>query len=485
MALFEFDNGHLVPAQFGRPVTGGVQDEVLDSVRQQVLEVISRPLFPVTWSDPAPVPVSVQGMPLEDIASEEIAEGEGTLPRLTALDGSGQVVSIEVLDILNSQTLIAALARLGRVSSLGWNELAAVYPGGVPAFRAGWTQFRDSMPPKCDPGPRLILVATQIDPDVRPALEALASSGLEVHNLSVREMSNGRTFLDVQKVHSSLFGHDTTLLPGRAARLPELSAWTEDDARAQLEAQAGTQVPAMPSVPFAEASIAPETSEVPAPAAHEDDDESVTTGTISRHSIMQAAMSKEPAHTVVQEKVEDAPVDEPVAPEATEATSETEPVAEDGPTLGAPEEDAAVPSAPPSENVENVEKTEEVVEAVREPAGHAGEAVEFAWITHTPEGLAMLASIIDGDAPLCAQVGEGPVIEAGLRRDGVVIVEDGRTWNDPEAALRELSRDLGLEQAWEAWHLGDLQGPSLAEACAEMNAEIERSSATETKQARH
>ena len=51
MPLFELDQGRLVPAQFGRPVERGFSADVLESVRAQVLEVISRPLFPVAWDN--------------------------------------------------------------------------------------------------------------------------------------------------------------------------------------------------------------------------------------------------------------------------------------------------------------------------------------------------------------------------------------------------------------------------------------------------
>lgn len=195
MSLFEYDQGHLIPAQFGHPVGPEAQGEILDSIRRQVLEVIARPLFPVTWNDMTVTPVS--GMPGEFAEPAGTPQGSGGAgrtehsfpqqsPRLTALDGSGQVVLVEVVDRLDSSGLIAALARLGAVSNLGWNDLAAAYPGGVSAFRSGWTQFRDAMPPNLAAGPRLILVATEIDPDVRPALDALTPSGLEVHHVSVR-----------------------------------------------------------------------------------------------------------------------------------------------------------------------------------------------------------------------------------------------------------------------------------------------------------
>lgn len=300
MPLFEYDQGHLIPAQFGHPVGAAAQGEVLKSVRRQVLEVISRPLFPVTWNDAIS---TIPGMPAEmtphtsttdpDYTSTPNSHQTPESPRLTALDGSGQVVLVEVMDKLDATSLMNALARLGAVSNLGWNELAAAYPGGVAAFRNGWTQFRDAMPPNLTAGPRLILVACEIDPSVRPALDALTPSGLEVHHVAVREMSNGRRFLDVQRVAASLFSHDTNILAGRGARVPAINAAAEDVAsRAAAVPVPGEVVDAVPAQvgfpgeggPAIPAEVAVATGQGDAPV----EEPLLQTGSISRRSIMEA-----------------------------------------------------------------------------------------------------------------------------------------------------------------------------------------------------
>ena len=204
MALFEFEDGHLVPAQFGYPVSHDLGPELVDAICQQVLQIVSRPLFPVTWRD-------MTGQ-----------VGEET-PRLTALDVTGQIVSVEILKLLDSETLITSLSRLAVVASLSWSDLAAEYPSGPEGFRAGWAQFRDSMPPAVGPGPRLIMVAGEIDPAVRPALSILATSGVEVHLMNLRQMSNGRLFLDVNAVGPRLYGHAPQLL-GSSAAAPAITA---------------------------------------------------------------------------------------------------------------------------------------------------------------------------------------------------------------------------------------------------------------------
>ena len=226
MALFEFEDGHLVPAQFGYPVAQDLGPELVDAICQQVLQIVSRPLFPVTWRDMT-------------------GQGDEETPRLTALDVSGQIVSVEILKELDSETLITSLSRLAEVASISWSDLAAEYPSGPEGFRAGWAQFRDSMPRAVGPGPRLIIVAGEIDPSVRPALSILATSGVEVHLMNLRQMSNGRLFLDVNAVGPRLYGHAPQLLASASAAAPEIVAPAQEsieevDADASVESDSET-----------------------------------------------------------------------------------------------------------------------------------------------------------------------------------------------------------------------------------------------------
>ena len=216
MALFEFEDGHLVPAQFGYPVAQDLGPDLVDAICQQVLQIVSRPLFPVTWRDMT-------------------GQDDEETPRLTALDVTGQIVSVEILKLLDSETLITSLSRLAVVASLSWSDLAAEYPSGPEGFRAGWAQFRDSMPPAVGPGPRLIMVAGEIDPSVRPALSILATSGVEVHLMNLRQMSNGRLFLDVNAVGPRLYGHAPQLL-GSASAAPALPAAAPVESETPAEA---------------------------------------------------------------------------------------------------------------------------------------------------------------------------------------------------------------------------------------------------------
>lgn len=243
MALFEFEDGHLVPAQFGYPVSYDLGPELVDAICQQVLQIVSRPLFPVTWRDMT-------------------GQDDEETPRLTALDVTGQIVSVEILKLLDSETLITSLSRLAIVASLSWSDLAGEYPTGSEGFRAGWAQFRDSMPPAVGPGPRLIMVAGEIDPSVRPALSILATSGVEVHLMNLRQMSNGRLFLDVNAVGPRLYGHAPQLLgsvagasaiaagPAPAPAVPEAPVDSEElEAAAEENLDDAAQAIPEPPVP--------------------------------------------------------------------------------------------------------------------------------------------------------------------------------------------------------------------------------------------
>ena len=552
MSLFEYDQGHLIPAQFGHPVGPEAQGEILDSIRRQVLEVIARPLFPVTWNDMTVTPVS--GMPGE-FAQPGASPGSGVpgtdgtangfpqeSPRLTALDGSGQVVLVEVVNRLDSTGLIAALARLGAVSNLGWNDLAAAYPGGVSAFRSGWTQFRDAMPPNLAAGPRLILVATEIDPDVRPALDALTPSGLEVHHVSVREMSNGRRFLDVQRVASSLFSHDTNLLAGRGARIPAITSATDEDVQNVefMASEVDSSSDQVPSVGFADLATpmatspvsgtavpdvepaAPEVEAVSEPASlgpepvapaletTEDspnpvDEPELQTGSISRHSIMEAARGSgvSPlASAEDEEPVESlftthhgsvAETDVPSfadiisgtdtgefqtahhshrAP-ASEQTLAAEAQAQAGnePTQSEqPAESASLANAGDAAAWETAKSPEKA--ATSEESGVA-QSDRTDLLNRDAAGLSVIAQVTGEDTPLIALVnfdGSAAEVNATLAERGVIILE-GREFDDPSEAARELGQDV---DGWEFWHLGFIDGPTLAEAQAEINAEIER-----------
>lgn len=221
MSLFEVEGGRLVPAQFGRDVPGGITEPIWDAICGQVLQVIGRPLFPVTWRELSPTQMVWQLS--GEYRVQEVSHAYDTagqlVARLTALDAVGQVVAVAVARTLTSEVLIESLSKLADTAALSWADLAQEHPRGVVAFREEWAAFRDSLPTQLPGGPRLVFATAQIAGDVRPALDVLATSGVEVHQLSLRQMSNGRLFIEVEAVTPRFYGKNSDLLvmQGQAA----------------------------------------------------------------------------------------------------------------------------------------------------------------------------------------------------------------------------------------------------------------------------
>ena len=526
MALFEFEDGHLVPAQFGYPVAQDLGPDLVDAICQQVLQIVSRPLFPVTWRDMT-------------------GQDDEETPRLTALDVTGQIVSVEILKELDSETLITSLSRLAEVASISWSDLAAEYPSGPEGFRAGWTQFRDSMPPAVGPGPRLIMVAGDIDPSVRPALSVLASSGVEVHLMNLRQMSNGRLFLDVNAVGPRLYGHAPQLLASAAAA-PELAAATEQAAPLDDRAPAESAIPAPPEA-SAEASndedsetpttrptpkVAPHLREVftypmdeepPAPfkpaaqeAADEQSSDEAVEASRDEAELGDEQPDSEPevradvaAGTQDAEVVAESDESAQSAVEAAEsevseqrAESEVEPVEDSEAELADAQADEQPAGEQPSSEDEKprwerpAHMSRRATRRAREEStelndGGATDAATASSVDRSDEspevtqaraeglpvlgrdeaGLRTLAEILGQDTPLVARSELGLPADLVLSANGAI---SGAGLTYPSLDTLLTARGLGHIDAWGQVRIGDRLGPTLAEALDEINREIVR-----------
>ena len=409
MALFELESGRLIPAQFGTPVGYGLEMDVLESIRSQVLEVIDRPLFPVAWAGNG--------------------GQSGTGPHsLTALDASGQVVSVEVLSRLDPVSLVAAISRLGQLSGQGWMDLASQYPGGVQAFQTGWAEFREAMPPTTQPGPRLILVVGEIDEGCYSALGVLRSSGLEIHQVSSRQMSNGRRFLEVAQLTPSNISYAHPQIGGHRAPAPQIS-WHIDDNPASAEEPEITLVPPAPPVP-----------------------------------------------PTVSEDVPDAEV----TSDADNGQRISEPTEVDNPEnqVDAAEEHSCEEDAPGGDGSSQGSESQEVQAQSNEPVS------EVKLLQKDAEGLQSISSLVGQDAVLLWSDDRGRICEALLKEEGVIDPGDGQLTGQVQTAFEKVGGDSSLD-GWEAFRIGNLQGPSLAEAIAEVNTEIERNTAPHQRKHGH
>ena len=409
MALFEFEDGHLVPAQFGYPVAQDLGPDLVDAICQQVLQIVSRPLFPVTWRDMT-------------------GQDDEETPRLTALDVTGQIVSVEILKELDSETLITSLSRLAEVASISWSDLAAEYPSGPEGFRAGWAQFRDSMPPAVGPGPRLIMVAGDIDPSVRPALSVLATSGVEVHLMNLRQMSNGRLFLDVNAVGPRLYGHAPQLLVSAAAA-PELTAATEQAAPFEESTPVETEIPAPPAEG--------------AEASNEEDSETPTTRPTPKvaphlREVFTYPMDEEPPAPF--KSATDEAADEQPSDEAVEASRDEAELADEQPES---ESDNRADVDAGVEDAEGVAESDELLDPEDNAAQDAAEAQE-------PEAADEHADIADEHeaAPVDQHVAEERADDrADENADDAADESDVDAHDDAEAPADELRPEEAPEQA--------------------------------------
>ena len=466
MALFEFEDGHLVPAQFGYPVASELDPELVDAVCQQVLQIVSRPLFPVTWRDVT-------------------SDGEDAPPRLTALDVTGQVVSVEILQTLDSKTLIASLSRLAEIAALSWVDLANEYPSGPEGFRVGWNKFRESMPTAAGPGPRLIMVAAAIEPSVRPALDVLASSGVEVHAMSLRQMSNGRLFLDVDAVGPRLYGmHSPHLVGGGQDQIPQIGDRGADPAIAVLgESPYFGIEPALPSaVPvgaqrsgadqgpeYGDGALSAYASDAAGGADYDDyADESVDEGAYPDGDDYEygdeAADGDEDPDPTAFSGPRTKPTPRLRAHGAVAYSTDEEPPAPFAPQGGEEEvlTDGGAMDAAVASSVDMVADPPEVV-AARE----AGLPV----LDRDEDGLRALGQILGEDVPLVARTDLRMPSDLALTGSGAIRC-DGLTY--PSIEILFSARGIADYDGWNELYLGDRLGPTLAESLAEINREIMR-----------
>ncbi|WP_167150030.1 hypothetical protein [Actinomyces sp. ZJ308] len=201
MAMYELDGNHLLPVRLGRSADAITLSHSLVAIQRQIVDVLRRPLFPLAW--------------------DEIEGGAS----LTALDATGQVVVVEVLESVDSAGLLAAMSRLTQAAAAGRREIASRYAGGLGAFSEDWNEFREAMPAQVEAGPRLTILSASLEPDVVGGLGVLASSGLEIHEVDVRIVDESRIVVVVEKISGTDVAAGGPLLVARAPR-PALAGST-------------------------------------------------------------------------------------------------------------------------------------------------------------------------------------------------------------------------------------------------------------------
>lgn len=474
MAIFEIRQGALVPAQLGGVADESAHRQALDLVREQVAQVLRRPLFPVAW--------------------KQLDAGHS----LVAIDGSGQVVAVELLPKLDSTTVVAAMGRLNATSHLGWAEIASLYPAGPTAFQKDWAAFRETMPARINPGPRLSIVSPSISPDVLSSLSVLSDSGLEVFSLSVRSLSSGRNFVEIDRIDSHHLPVSAKLLPagdpmdegievGKSeATASAPSAATSTSAAASAPSVATPAAPVPPAAPSAPTPVASHTSQPSAAPASPG-------AAASRGATSQGSAASQGAGSAAGSTTSPSPVSRrsrraqraanQYSPHAPTAVSP----AAVSPTVVSAPTPAPSPAVTPGYRQSAPSRNGQPVRATRVRARVTGQgrlsrrdSGQSTVSRSHPSGedsrlaLNALASILSEPVQITWQsVTEGIFHTAQLRPDGMIRVSDGTSFDEPGQAAHHCEPAKSVD-GWDVWRFG-ADGPSLYESLEELIAAAERS----------
>lgn len=443
MAIFEIRQGALVPAQLGGVADESAHRQALDLVREQVAQVLRRPLFTVAW--------------------KQLDAGHS----LVAIDGSGQVVAVELLPKLDSTTVVAAMGRLNATSHLGWAEIASLYPAGPTAFQKDWAAFRETMPARINPGPRLSIVSPSISPDVLSSLSVLSDSGLEVFSLSVRALSSGRNFVEIDRI-------DSHHLPVTAKLLPAGDPMDEGIEVVKSE-------PATASAPTAGAPSAPTPAASQAPAASAGASQGAATsqgaGTPAGSTTPPSPLSRRSrrAQRAANQYSPHAPT--AVSPAAVSPTVVSAPTPAPAPS---PAVTPGYRQSAPSRNGQPVRATRVRARVTGQGRLSRRDSGQSTVSRSHPSGedsrlaLNALASILSEPVQITWQsVTEGIFHTAQLRPDGMIRVSDGTSFDEPGQAARHCEPAKSVD-GWDVWRFG-ADGPSLYESLEELIAAAERS----------
>lgn len=456
MAIFEIRQGALVPAQLGGVADESAHRQALDLVREQVAQVLRRPLFTVAW--------------------KQLDAGHS----LVAIDGSGQVVAVELLPKLDSTTVVAAMGRLNATSHLGWAEIASLYPAGPTAFQKDWAAFRETMPARINPGPRLSIVSPSISPDVLSSLSVLSDSGLEVFSLSVRALSSGRNFVEIDRIDSHHLPVTAKLLPAGDPMDEGIEVVKSEPATASAPTAAAPSAttPSAPA-PTAGAPSAPTPAASQAPAASA----GASQGAAASQSAGTPAGSTTPSSPLSRRSRRAQRAANQYSPHAPTAVSPAavSPVAVSAPTPApSPAVTPGYRQSAPSRNGQPVRATRVRARVTGQGRLSRRDAGQSTVSRSHPSGedsrlaLNALASILSEPVQITWQsVTEGIFHTAQLRPDGMIRVSDGTSFDEPGQAARHCEPAKSVD-GWDVWRFG-ADGPSLYESLEELIAAAERS----------
>lgn len=155
-------------------------------------------------------------------------------PHLLAVDAAGQPVVVEVVGLLDAEVCLRALRHAGAAARMTDHDIAAAYQAGAHQFAAHFDAFRSTvtasrqLSTQVRSGSRLMLVCTDVAPDVDDVLEFLLQPGWQVEVLCVRVTrdTHGAKVADVVPVERSaprrdgLFARPAPVRTGTFASVP-------------------------------------------------------------------------------------------------------------------------------------------------------------------------------------------------------------------------------------------------------------------------
>ncbi|MDY5126750.1 MULTISPECIES: hypothetical protein [Actinotignum] len=210
MGVFSLRGGQFHRAAPPADLPEETRASVAEALRAQIAEFLDFPAFQVAWTRP---------------------EGERGTASLVALDATGNIISVDIIDVLDGAALLAALARSAQHATLDRREITRLFPGGPHDFSSAWQEFTAVNPPIPEPAPRLSIFACAIDPDITDAVRALAGAGVQVWQVTILERAAG-ILLSVDEVRLQ---RATAL--GPAAGVPVLDVAAEAGDHPEAEAQ--------------------------------------------------------------------------------------------------------------------------------------------------------------------------------------------------------------------------------------------------------
>ena len=336
------------------------------------------------------------------------------------------------------------------------------------------------MPARINPGPRLSIVSPSISPDVLSSLSVLSDSGLEVFSLSVRALSSGRNFVEIDRIDSHHLPVTAKLLPAGDPMDEGIEVVKSEPATASAPTAAAPSAttPSAPA-PTAGAPSAPTPAASQAPAASA----GASQGAATSQSAGTSAGSTTPSSPLSRRSRRAQRAANQYSPHAPTAVSPAavSPVAVSAPTPApSPAVTPGYRQSAPSRNGQPVRATRVRARVTGQGRLSRRDSGQSTVSRSHPSGedsrlaLNALASILSERVQITWQsVTEGIFHTAQLRPDGMIRVSDGTSFDEPGQAARHCEPAKSVD-GWDVWRFG-ADGPSLYESLEELIAAAERS----------